>query len=898
MRDCILRPLDNKSRRRHPRPALVFAALLALCLARPAAAEDVVRATLPNGLRVILVRNTLAPVVTTAVNYLVGANETPPGFPGLAHAQEHMMFRGSPGLSLDQLAAIGSLMGGHFNADTRQTVTQFYFTVPAADLDVALHIEATRMRGVLDEQEAWNQERGAIEQEVAQDLSDPRYVLFTRLREAFFRGTPYAHDALGTRPSFERTTGAMLHAFYDRWYAPNNAILVVAGDLDPAATLAKVKELFGPLPRKTLPPRPPVRLGPVTAQSLSLETDLPYGLDVVAFRMPGFDSPDYPAAEVLADVLSNARSELQGLVPRGEALYADFFVDPQAKAGLAYAMMAFPAGGDAQALQERARAIFAALAKNGVPPDLVAAAKLEERRTAEFQKNSIEGLATVWSEAVAVDGLTSPDQDLERIEKVTVADVDRVARRYLDLGQAVTAVLTPRASGNPIASSSFGAQENIALGEAKPTKLPDWAEAALSRLDVPPSMVHPVVSTLANGLTLIVQPETVSDTIGVYGHIRNRPELQVPEGQEGLSQVLDQLFSYGTERLDRIAFQTALDAIGAEEQAGTDFRLEVLAENFDRGTELLAENLLHPALPENAFGIVRKQVAQTVAGRLDSADYLTHRALRADLLPEGDPSLREARPQTVDALTLANVRDYHGKAFRPDLTAIMVIGKVTPEEARSVIERHFGAWTASGDKPPTLLPPVPPNRAAATTVPDQSRVQDDVVLAETVGLTRADPDYYALQLGNNVLGGAFYATRLSRDLRMTAGLVYSVNSYFDVRQTRGLYFVQYACDPKNVARVHDTIVRELHAMQSAPVTADELHRAKAFLLRQIPLDESSLDDIAEAALQRWGLDQPLDEPSIAAGRYVALDAAAVEAAFAKWLRPDDLVQVSEGPPPQ
>ncbi len=101
------------------------------------------RATLTNGLRVIVVRNTLAPVVATSVNYLVGSDEAPPGFPGTAHAQEHMMFRGSPGLSADQLADIGSLMGGNFNANTRESLTQYLFTVPAEDLDVALHIEAT-----------------------------------------------------------------------------------------------------------------------------------------------------------------------------------------------------------------------------------------------------------------------------------------------------------------------------------------------------------------------------------------------------------------------------------------------------------------------------------------------------------------------------------------------------------------------------------------------------------------------------------------------------------------------------------------------------------------------------------------------------------------------------------
>jgi len=145
-------------------------ALVFLTGAAPAKDTGVLRATLPNGLRVVIVRNTLAPVVSTAVNYLVGGDETPKGFPGTAHAQEHMMFRGSPGLTADQLANIGSVMGGNFNANTRESVTQYLFTVPSEDLDIALHIEAIRMQDSLDTKEDWDKERGAIEQEVAQDL--------------------------------------------------------------------------------------------------------------------------------------------------------------------------------------------------------------------------------------------------------------------------------------------------------------------------------------------------------------------------------------------------------------------------------------------------------------------------------------------------------------------------------------------------------------------------------------------------------------------------------------------------------------------------------------------------------------------------------------------------------
>src|ERR1700681_423037 len=199
------------------------------------AQSDVVRATLENGLRVVIIRDPLAPVVTIEDNYLVGANETPPGFPGMAHAQEHMAFRGCSGVSADQTAAIYAQLGGFGNADTQQNITQYFTRVPEADLEVALRLDAACMQDMEDSDAECAQEKGAIEQEVASDLSEPTYKFITRLKEDLFSGTPYEHDALGTRESFEATTGDMLKRFHNDWYAPNNAILIVTGHVDPSA---------------------------------------------------------------------------------------------------------------------------------------------------------------------------------------------------------------------------------------------------------------------------------------------------------------------------------------------------------------------------------------------------------------------------------------------------------------------------------------------------------------------------------------------------------------------------------------------------------------------------------------------------------------------------------------
>ena len=409
--------------------------------------------------------------------------------------------------------------------------------------------------------------------------------------------------------------------------------------------------------------------------------------------------------------------------------------------------------------------------------------------------------------------------------------------------------------------------------------------------------MHPVVTVLPDGLKLIVQPESVSDSVGVYGRIKNNPDVETAKGKEGADDVLAQLFSFGSRSLSRVAFQKALDDIAADESAGSDFSLQVLSEDFERGVQLLADNELSPALPQKAFAVLQPQLAAEVAGQLESPGYLQQRATAKGLFPPSDPGQRQTTPETIKGLTMADVTHYYQTVFRPDLTTIVVTGKVTPERAKAVIEKYFDGWKSQGSKPDTLWPAVPPNKPWTTTVPDSSRVQDEVSLTETVGLTLSNPDRYALELGNHVLGGGFSTTRLFHDLRQEAGLVYFVGSAFTYGETRSIYKASYGCDPPNVGKARAMIVSNLKAMQERDVSPEELHQAKALLLREIPLSESSVDRIAQGLLYRSTHDLPLDEPLIAARHYFDLTAPEVRAAFAKWIRPDGLGEVNLGPTP-
>ena len=861
--------------------------------------SDVLRATLPNGMRVVIVRDTLAPVVTTEMNYLVGSDEAPTGFPGTAHAVEHMMFRGSPGLSKDQLSALAASMGGNFNADTTEGVTQYFFTVPSQDLDVALHIHAIRMRGVDVAPKDWAKERGAIEQEVSRDMSDPAYKFFTQLRARMFEGTPYRHTPLGTRPSFDKTTAAALKTFHDTWYAPNNAILVIAGDVDPQAALEDVRTLFGSIPSKPVPQRPAFHLQPVQAHTVKLPTDFPYGFVLLSYRMPALRAKDYATALVLSQAMASKRGQLYAMGLNGKALYGGFSSSFLPHAGFAFAEGVFPRSGKPDGVLQTMQGIVQQVATKGVPADLVDAAKARAIADLEYQKNSVSGLANAWSQALAFEGASSPDDVKAAINAVTPAQVDALAGQVFDPSHAITAILTPQSSGKPTSSQGFGGAERFGGAPSGPVTLPDWAQSALGNLEVPASAIHPTAFTLSNGLRVIVQPEQVSKTVEVFGQIMTNQDMQSAKGKEGVAAVLGDLFDFGTASLNRLQFQAALDKISAHESAGSSFSLAVPAAHFAEGMKLLADNELHPAMPQRAFTTMQHREAASTAGQLQTPDFLNAIHLDQALLPANDPALRYATPKSIGSLTLSDVKHYYAQTFRPDMTTIVVIGDVTPTQARKVVEDSFGGWKATGTKPDTYYPAAPLNAGATQfDTPDKTAVQDSVTMAEQIDLTNHSADRYALNAGNMVLSGGFYAARLPRDLREKRGLVYSVGSHLRLEHNRGRFVVSYGSDPGNVAQARALILRDVKQMQDAPVSASELHQVKGMLLRQLPLGESSFGSIAGQLLQFSLAGKPLDSTTVAAQHYLDLTAPQIQAVFQKYLRPDAFVTAVKGPAPK
>jgi len=897
---------DNDKRRKTFRP-LALAALAALlasgsvAAAAPPPAPEVLKATLGNGLRVVIVRNALAPVVSTDVAYIVGSRDDPTNFQGMAHAQEHMLFRGTPNLNTSQLGTIATALGGNFNAETSDTLTQFEFTVPAVNLDAVLRIESDRMRDVLDAQSQWENERGAIEQEVLRDESTPGNEFFSQVQELAFAGTPYARQGVGTVAAFNRLTGPDLKKFYERWYAPNNAVLVIAGDVDPATVLTEVRGYFDSIPKKTLPAHAPAHFKPLEQRIIRRPTSLTYPLAVVAFRLPGVESPDFLAAFLMQEALQSTRGKLQSLVDTGDALDAEWISDPYFPEGqLGMATAALEPGADPYAMTKKLEGIMQEYAQHGFPAELFETTKRQAIVGQELSRNSISALANDWATTIALDGQPSIAREQELLAAVTLADVNRAAKRYLNTEHSIVGALTPSAN-----ASQNGPPSTAPRGPEKPldvqgsvTKLPAWGEALIANVSVPPAQDPPSDTRLPNGMRVIVRSAQISDSVLAFGGIRNVPSVEEPPGKEGVANILNAMFDYGTATRDRQAFARAQDDIDSLVGAGAGFGLQTTSGAFEKAVGLLAEAELHPRFDEATFEAARRRVLGELQTSLNGTRTYSQIQLAQKLLPPGDPGLRRPTPDTLLALSLDDVKAYYARAFRPDLTTIVVVGNVSADEARSALQRAFAGWTATGDPPKLDLPHVPLNQPGEVAVQAPSLTQDSVTLAELLDVGRGSPQYAALQLGNTIFGGGGVGaeqSRLFRELRQNSGLVYSIESQFSLQDDRSQFSIEFASLPTNLQRIVQAIDAELVRMQTEPAGDFELSLAKAAIVRRTIVDGGSLGSIGQSLLGFAQTGEPLDQARTDAQAILSTSAQAVKEAFATYVRPAGFVRVVVGP---
>ena len=863
---------------------LFIAALLASTLATPALAQTAPTApaikptqfttrTLANGLRVYAIRDTTTPNVAVQVWYDVGGRDDPRGRSGFAHLFEHLMFKATRNLVPEQMDRLTEDVGGYNNASTSDDYTNYYEVVPANHLQRLLFAEADRLASLVVEPVSFVSERDVVKEEYRQGLARPYGKLFqTYLPAISYSRHPYARGVIGDVANLDAATIDDVRAFHATYYRPDNAVLVVAGNFDPAQLDRWIDQYFKPIakPAGTIP-RVTVAEPPRTAAVARTvyEPNTPLPAVVISWQLPPDRDADIPALTLLDAILSQGESSrlYQSLVYRDQlAQTAQTAFDTRASTGM-LAVFAILAGGKtAEAGEAALRREVARLRDAPVTAAELAEAKNEILTQAIRRRETAEGKALI----LAYDVLTNADpradeKQLAAIGAVTAADVQRVARKYLtDAQSASLRYLPAEAKPAGTATEAVGIAPSVQTAAlVAPRNVRVVTPAAAAQRIAPPeptAAIQPVLPTiveqrLANGMRLVTVerrdlPLVTAQVVATGGALTDRA------ARAGTAAMTATLMTKGTRSRSAEQIARAIESLGASidtagERDGAGVAMTVKSDQLDPAMTILADVVRAPAFAAEEVERARAQAIDSLAVTLKSPAQLASLAATRAVFgtaPYGAPL--EGTPVSLKAITRADIQQSHAGTWRPSQTALVMVGDVTPAAALSLAQRLFGDWKEGGTAPRLPVAAAPP--APRVIVVDMPDAPQAGVVVSRPGIARADPRFYPLSVANTVLGGGF-SSRLNQEIRIKRGLAYGASSSLQARRLPGSVAAATQTKNETAAEVVSLIAAEMTRIGSTPIPAAELATRKAVLVggfgRRIETTGGIADTLGDYILQ-------------------------------------------------
>ncbi|QJE00457.1 insulinase family protein [Massilia forsythiae] len=915
---------------------------VAAVAASPAALPRVAfeKTVLPNGLELILVEDHRLPIVAVNIWYHVGPANEAPGLTGFAHLFEHMMFAGTRhlprGLADRLLEGAGATDS---NGSTDYDRTNYYDTVPSNRLELALWVHADRMGYLLDvlDQAALSNQQDVVRNERRQSVENRPYgIVEEALNHALFpQDHPYYAAVIGSHADIQNAKLADVRDFFARYYGPNNASIVIAGDIDKRKTRALVDKYFGSF-KRSAPVAAPVTVTPPIARerrvTVADRVELPR-LYMGWLTPPAYRDGDAELA-VTAQILAGGKSsrlyktlvyerqiaQEAAAAQNANALVSTFVIDATARPG--------------HGVDELERAIDAELAalRDLGPSDAEverARNTIETAMLGSIEKLGGDGLAdrlNHYNQATGDPGYLA--RDIERLRRVSALDVRRVVRDYLRpdarvlvagvpgkpaLGPdlPVPAAAQPAGAAEPAsgAAEADGATPAITLAPAVGAAAVPPAPAAINRdepwRNTPPrpgpapvfALPRRASFKLPNGLTVIHHYNPALPLVAAELVVRSGSDAN-PEDRPGLAGFTAQLLQEGTatRSAPRIADEIAQLGAFLGSESGADastVSLLSLRATFAQALDVLADVVQHPAFPTAEVERQRAARLGDLARRRDDpalvAAVAAAGALYGQRHPYGYGQL--GTEAAIRAVTRNELAAFWRRHYVPSNAALVVSGAITQDELRALALARFGAWTPAVAAP--AAPGKPAGSGARLVIVDKPGAPQTALRVATLAAPRATPDYAAMEVMNAALGGLF-SSRINLNLREDKGYSYGMFSSFRYHRTPGPFTIAGSVRTDVTGASVAEIFREVRKLRERVLPPQELAGARDAQVYSLPGRFETNSGIGASLAETWVFDLPPDYWNTLPGRFRRVDAAQVRAAAGKYLRPDRMTVVAVG----
>jgi zinc protease len=814
------------------------------------------RRELSNGMAIVVREDHRLPTLTAMLAYRVGSVNEPEGLTGVSHFFEHMVFKGSAKYKRGDIDLVTYRCGGENNAYTTHDMTGYWFHVHSSHLDDVLDILADTVGSSTLDPKEFELERGPVLQEMNIWLDGPWGELERSLEKTIYEKSRYRHPVLGWREDVEKLTRDRMMEYYKAYYTPNNASLVIVGDVNKEDVFRRVQKFFGAIPRGKDPDEahwsePPQQ----EERTVEVKTQLPSDRFIMAYRTAKAGTDADLTLDVISTILGDGRnSRLKTKLVKEMEIAAEANIEvfnySRRHEGVFYAQVEVAIDGKPEDARKATIQEIEALTMKPVKERELRRAKNILRAKFAFD---LESQNELTSKMGYFEALGQPEYIrtyMSRIDAITPEQVLAVAK----------ATFTPQ-------------NRTVAIGLAKPKRAasepglkrgpPKRSPGRLLQPTRPPDLGEVREETLPNGLRLLAKRRSDVPVLTVQALV-NAGQLFEVEEKAGLAELVGELLDEGIED-DQGRRRTGDELAGDVEFVGGQYgtsangiSVKVLSEHSEVAFNLVRDLLRYPSFPKARFEKLRDDQLAEIES-MDQDPTRVARRLFFETAFKGHPFHRPVigYKETVQALTLEDVEAYYHRLFRPENAIVVVVGDIDPARALKELKGRFESWKGEG---PWKAPEVARStkQAEPRTVFHTYKAQQIRIHLGHVGIERTNPDYFALKVMETILlNSPGFTNRLARNVRDLQGLSYDVSGSITggAGQSAGPFQVVLGVEAKDKDKGLKAVMKELEQFLEEGPTAEEVKDARDYLLNSFVSSWETVEDVADYLLstRRYGL---------------------------------------------
>ncbi|PBJ04988.1 pitrilysin family protein [Flavobacterium sp. ACN6] len=831
----------------------------------------------PNGMNVLLLQDNASPVATVQIVYRVGSKHEVLGNTGSTHLLEHLMFKGTPTFNKKNGNTITDVLqntGAQLNATTWYDRTNYFETLPSDKIELAIQIEADRMRNSLLTKEDKEAEMTVVRNEFERGENNPNALLDKEIWASAYIAHPYHHSTIGWKSDIEKAPIEVLKNFYNTYYWPDNATLTIIGDFKKENVFELIEKYFGQITKAPKEMPQPYTEEPQQYGARKIIVRKPGELGVVnkAYKIPGALNEDLPALNILAQIIGSGPSAIlsKTFVDTRLGIYASARATNFKEVGLFTISVGFPVTSKHEDIDAKISEVVAKIQKEGVTQDEVNRVVAKISAQTILARDGSGVIASALNEAIASGDWTDYITGVDRLKKVTPADVLHVAQKYLVEDQSTTGYFIPKQSGSQNATAANATkftEQNGPFYYRHPENEQGHEESAASsslikntseEITSAESLIEKSASAFkrekVSGIDVVSVKTSAKDFVTVAASI-SLGNYASETKNDVIPALTASMLSKGTTLNDKFKFSEKLQKLGVSLNVNAStFKINIgfkcLKKDLDQVIALLAEELRNPLFDVKEFENLKQQFIGNTQQSLNDPGERGDIALSQAIYPKTNPNYSlsvEDNIANIKNAALDEVKAFHKKYFGTASMRLVIVGDTDGANLNASLKKSFKNWNG-GVTEKLKFEEASKSGAKTEVITIPEKPSAELYIGQFTGLKRADADYIPFFIGNYTLGAGF-AGRLMQTVRDNDGLTYSISSGLGGNiETGGYWFVNASFNPGLFQKGLDATMVQVDKWVKEGITAAELENKKTNLIGSFKVGMSTTSGMARTIL--------------------------------------------------